>query len=726
MTMMTNRCCHCGCEPVNFKQFDFSDGTLNWEKLLWSPMVATNGDVYAITYDAEKLATEGTDTVTGATGSITLPTPSGNNDDVYFRIFSVDQFNSAGTSQGNSGDFGWVETTFAGVAIDHNTLLLPGEAFSRSNSNRGMQAAGRCVNSSGWLDFSLGQPVLKILTDGSHDGGLVVTYHLDFFPVSIGTLQLDMDSEGTPDAHSPANFDIYDSAATVSGLIGTAFGTNVTDVTVTGTSIGESGLKIVITWDDAQHYLKTYSVASVTKLGALYTRSLQDTNLKSYYDNAKYSSSYLNVGFWQDNGELFRVSGDTADATKNVVESLGLIAGSAPQVMSLTWTDSPLASSTPINADEASPLEEVEWGSGGGLVGITFPLTATIDGPANERMSVITWNDDGTGEEVYDNAGNHFTGDHPYGLCFEEGGTSISVQSLDWRDHDIVADFGDSYATSNYRSENGDATINFTSGSGYSLTHSINRGDYSFQKVAGFNSTSCAFSVLGEARTAGALEVDSTATGLIGTQCAIEGSNIFHTVTALEINWFAMVYHAGSLQNSLSDENTQWRLRWVEGANVVQHIWMQETASLADLNAELLTVFGTDFNGGQNVLASVSADASPISVPIYKRGLSIEAHGATNDSTDDEGEMSTPSFFTNPGSTAVLGYDNMPTLYIDIEDYTFAPAISSTFGAINWSTGAETWGRHFNASGAPTDVRECVLHGSNLHVLSEDSHCGET
>jgi hypothetical protein len=84
MTMMTNRCCHCGCEPVNFKQFGFSDGTLNWEKLLWSPMIATNGDVYAIAYDDEKMATEGTKTVTGTSGSITLPTPSGNNDDVYF------------------------------------------------------------------------------------------------------------------------------------------------------------------------------------------------------------------------------------------------------------------------------------------------------------------------------------------------------------------------------------------------------------------------------------------------------------------------------------------------------------------------------------------------------------------------------------------------------------------------------------------------------------------
>jgi hypothetical protein len=724
MTMMTNRCCHCGCEPVNFKQFDFSDGTLNWEKLLWSPMIATNGDVYAIAYDDEKMATEGTKTVTGTSGSITLPTPSGNNDDVYFRIFSVDQFNSAGTSQGNSGDFGWVETTFAGAAINHITKRLTSE---------GMESTGRVVNSSGWLSFSIGQPVLKILTDGSHDGGLVVTYHLDFFPVSIGTLQLDMDSEGTPDAHSPANFDIYDSAATVSGLIGTAFGTNVTDVTVTGTSIGESGLKIVITWDDAQHYLKTYSVASVTKLGALYARSLQDTNLKSYYDNSKYSSSYLSTGVWQDNGELFRVSADTADATKSVVESIGLIAGGAPQVMSLTWTSSPLASSTPINTAEASPLVEISRGSGGGLVGITFPLTQSTDGPVGEIMSVITWNDDGTGSEVYDNGGNNFTGDHPYNLCFEEGGTSISVQSLEWRDHAVVLAFGDSYASSTYSSHVGGATINFTSGPGYSKTHAINRGDFSLNTMPGFDSASCGFCDIGtferriEHPTAntGAKLLETDSDDLIGRQCAIEGSGITHTIELTEIDRFAFIYNVGSLQNSLSDEHTQWRLRWVSGADTVQHIWMQETASLADLNAEFLTVFGTDFNGVQNVLATVATDASPISVPIYKRGLSIEAHGATNDSSDHEGEMETPAFFTTAGATAEQGYGNMPTLYVDIEDYTYGPAKADTFGAIDWSTGATTWSRNFNA-GTSTPVRKCVLHGSNLHVLSQDSHCGET
>lgn len=58
MTMMANRCCQCGCVPVNFKQFDFSDGTLNWEALLYSPVIATDGAVYSINYDDEIQATD--------------------------------------------------------------------------------------------------------------------------------------------------------------------------------------------------------------------------------------------------------------------------------------------------------------------------------------------------------------------------------------------------------------------------------------------------------------------------------------------------------------------------------------------------------------------------------------------------------------------------------------------------------------------------------------------
>jgi len=251
--------------------------------------------------------------------------------------------------------------------------------------------------------------------------------------------------------------------------------------------------------------------------------------------------------------------------------------------------------------------------------------------------------------------------------------------------------------------------------------------------MPGFDSASCGFCDIGtferriEHPTAntGAKLLETDSDDLIGRQCAIEGSGITHTIELTEIDRFAFIYNVGSLQNSLSDEHTQWRLRWVSGADTVQHIWMQETASLADLNAEFLTVFGTDFNGVQNVLATVATDASPISVPIYKRGLSIEAHGATNDSSDHEGEMETPAFFTTAGATAVQGYGNMPTLYVDIEDYTYGPAKADTFGAINWSTGATTWSRNFNA-GTSTPVRKCVLHGSNLHVLSQDSHCGET
>ena len=724
--MMIHRCCGCGCNQVNFKQFDFSDGTLSWQAFLYSPVVATNGDVYAVNYDAETQATEITGSFSGAVKTLTLPVPSINGDS-YWRTYSIDRYNLGGVHQGNSGQFDYVQmgAYVPDWPLNQSTVNLAGEAFGYAGTNRGMIPAGRAVNDDGLMCFTAGAPTLSCLTEGAHAGTGTVTYHLPFTRVRGGTLELTMDSEGTASAHSAATFDVYDSAATVQGDIVTAFGANATSVTVTGTSIGETGLTVVIVWDDAQHYLKTYKISSAVRLGALYTRSLRDAKAKGYHDNTKYSSAYLNPGFWQHNGDLFRVSASTSDATVTVVESIEGVPGSPPEAMSVVWTDSPLGSRTPINPAETG-VSVSEYGTGGGICGMSFFLTSGIAG-GSDRMSVLTWNDDGTGIEDYANSGNHWTGDDPRGLSFQDGGTSVSVLRRIWRDQAVVLAFGDSYATKTYRSETGDSTIAFTTGSGGSLTHAINRGDFSYLKSFGFNITHCAFACdLFLRGRPDQLEVNTvTSNDLIGRQSAIEGSGIYHTVTASEIDWFAFIYEFGSRVNTLSDEHTQWRLRWVSGADTVQMQWMQETATLADLNAELLTAFGSDFNSDQNVLATVAADASPISVPIYKRLLTIEAHGATGNSSDDESEMGTPPLFTTAGSTAVLGYGNMPQCYLDIEDYTYGPAISDTFGAINWSTGAVTWGRDFNATGDAVGVDECLLHGGNLHVLSSDSHCEE-
>jgi len=47
--MLLGHCCICTPKvDVNFKAFDFADGTLLWNKLLYSPVVGLNGDVYSV------------------------------------------------------------------------------------------------------------------------------------------------------------------------------------------------------------------------------------------------------------------------------------------------------------------------------------------------------------------------------------------------------------------------------------------------------------------------------------------------------------------------------------------------------------------------------------------------------------------------------------------------------------------------------------------------------
>jgi len=727
MTMLLNRCCHCGCTPVNFKQFDFSDGTLNWEALLYSPMLATNGDVYSIAYGAEFLAVDYSSSFTGTAKSITLPTRLVAFDNEWTREYSIAQRDSAGTVRGDSGLFNTVTMGLvADKPLSQTTVQL----------TNGMDVAGRRVNDDGHLSFGGGVPKLNIVITNPTTTETEITYYLHFIKCDKGDMTLTMDSHGTPDANSDCDFDIYDSAATVKTAIETAFGTNVTTVTVTGDSVGTTGLKVVIDWDDNQHYMKTYEIASSTRLGCVYTRSLQDAELKHYYNNTLYSSSYLGTGVWQDNGALFRLAADVLDATNKTVESLSVAATPTPAAMTLTWTNNPLSGKQPINPEEPDPMQFIEFAAGGGIVAVSFPRTAAFSDPGVRRMSVISWDDDGTNREEYHNTGNHWTGDLPYGLCMEDGSDDLSCFAVEWRDDLIVTAYGDpAYATETYGASAGDPCKRWASGSGSTLSDEICTGDFMSRHHSGFDNTSCAFCDIHEARiddTPGGtgpnyLDVGTAGTNqLIGKHASEPGASGIYDSFLNEIYWYIFTYHALSYPNALSDEYTQWRLRWVSGSDVEQMIWMQETETLAGLNAELLSVFGVDANGGQNVVATVATDASPISVPIYKRGLSIECHGATDASASDEADLETPPIFTIPGTDGTTGYANMPELYIDIEHYTFNPAKENTFGAINWATGTTTWSRNFNASGVGVQVADCMLHDGNLHVLSRYSGCGES
>ena len=707
-------CCHCGCEKINFKVFDFDDGTLLWELLLRDPVMATDGDIYSTVLGTPFSGYEVSQFLTVSSTTLSLPARDASIVLVDAVETSIDRRN--GTTGSLTGNSGWYET------LEDNFAAL---SSAVANVNASLVASRYHIDDGG--EKVLGQgfnPKIVIWITDPTTSETEITYYINAMPVNAGSVSLRMDSLGTMSpTPTDADFEYDDDAATVETAINTAFGANVTDVTVSGDTIATSGFKIVIDWADADHYLDELDVdfpsaPTNARIGTRYLRN-QRTGLISTGRNVG-----LNAGdhAWQDNGDLF------------MCYESGSPQGFASYDVSTTtwteqWTKNPLSGKSPIVPDRSN-LNNIKVMAAGGLCGIAFPFTASFVLPLNQRMSVITWDNNGNNREHYDGGGNNFTGYQPLGLCVEDGGTDLACQQVQWRDQNVQPIHGDSNTEEIYGSGNGECVVRFTSGSGYSLQEEFCLGDFAgatgpstLDVLPGFDDTHVAFNNGGltDASLEARMQTDSDQAGsdsLIARYVAEELSGI----GIPEVTRWRLHYDLFTWPNSLGDSGTEWRLRWTRGGLEEYTAWLSDSTTLAQLQTELDSVFGTDVNGDSNVEADDSGKTpSPVSVPLYRQGLNLECLGAK--SSADETTMGTHEMFTIGTGTVDNARNNMPKLWFEVND--FDPAVTKTFGKRKWSDGVVTWQRNFNATGSIRKVVSgCQLHDGRLYVLSI-KQCGE-
>ena len=689
------------CNKVNFKMFDFATGGMLWQRLLFSPRIATDGTIYAVKFSdaALPISLAFNSGVAAVDKTLTLANRSGSSVDYW--TYSIDRYAAIdGALLGNSGVIGL--TTIPSTPITGNGY--------HEAQPIGMKASAYQVNADGNIQgTATGAPFFAAYVVEPNTTATAITYYIPMVKCKNANLVF-TDSDA-----NVCTVDVTDSAATIEAALTSDFGASVTSVTVTGDKPNTSLLTIVIDWADNTKYLNTIKLDHDTgfyaSFGNAYLFNLRTGIRGNSANTGGVSSSYSGAYAWQDSGNIFRKGADPSNATIRRYESWD----TSTDPWTLDWSEKPFVSKTAIVPDE-TVMFDIELIAAGGICAISFPLTAASTDILVNRMSIISWNDDGTGETEYHNSGNNFTGYYPQAVSVEDGGTDMMCHAVAWRDADVLLAHGGNNTQAVYGSELGEPVVRWSSGGSYAKSDAMCVGDFAFYKSAGFDDARAAFVFLSNLAIIPETIVETSSSigsGLIQKWVAEEPSGMINLTTLVAMDRWVQHYDLLSRVNSLADDATEWRLRLVKGATTEQTAWMAPDATIGELNTELDAVFGASRNGDQNVTATVETATSPVAVPLYKQGLSLECLGAQ--STADATDMETPAIFTDSGTvTTVRG--SMPECYLDVQS--FGKAVTTTLGARFWADGLMSWSRNFNASGAAKGIRNAQLHGGQLYVLS--------
>ena len=685
------------CEKINFKVFDFANGSLVWQKRADNPLLATDGTVYARTY-TEVLGFRTNNALTTDT-TVSLP----------------DRSTSYTTLGYEVGVIQWeleTDTALSTLAHFENVSAIP-DAL-----NVDMSVSEYRVNDAGDMAFNqVGVPFLNMLITDPGTTDTSITYRINMIPAKSTTnFILRMNSTGTTATYTDATFAADDDAATIQSTIETAFSTNVTTVTVTGDTLSTSAIKIVIDWASNLHYLDEFSIDypsgtyTTNLVGNAWLRNLQSGIRGTYGSTGGFSSSFNGPSCWKADGSLLRQQGATGTTLRSYDTS------TSPWVQD--WEKTPLSGKTPIVPDE-SALVNIDMVSANGVCGFSFQFTSGLTDVLVNRMSVITYNDDGSGETDYSNSGANFTGYYPYSLAIEDGGTDAACDNLDWPDAEVQVAHGDSFTNDNYAKVDGDSIVRFSTGAGYAKSHGLNvgGGSVTLTNYPGFNDTHSGYARHQRIVELSEFELaNNQASGTVGYWVTTEASGIDDPDTLIEINRNRIHYTIGTQFDLRVNSDTEWRIRFrAAGFDDEVTSWLTHSTTLATLNSELLTLFDSDANSEQVVIATVNSDSSPISVPIYQRGIYLEALSArSNDNADD---MEIPRFWNTTSSVATIARGLAPDVYLDVR--TYSRFQQKTLGAVKFSDGTFTWARNFNPAGSAKQIYAAVLHDSKFYVYSQ-------
>lgn len=634
----------CCCQgDINFRVFDFDDGTLLWERLLSTPSVGMDGRVWEFAYTQFANVVTYSNANTTRTMAARTATPQGSASRSYY----------AKSYDGATGSLLTTspEYTFAPQTESAGPF---GSVFIESRYR---------INSSG--DAMFGTPAGA----GTAPVSLSVISNLNNAPVEYRLTCTLADSATITLRSSPATsdavFQITDSPATIQAAIQSAFSAVINSVTVTGTTIATGMISITIDWVNSTTYLGSYVVSSTVFTKSSYIRNLETGQITTRGGYAT-SSSYSAHGVFVTEGKIVRASATDADSTAKTVECWDVTA--SPWVR--MWTD-PITGAAIIS------------GAGNGVYNVAARNGTTAAGTplrGASQYSVVTWNEGGTrlGTIDYAYAPRHL---------------AISNNT-----DEIVADYMN-YDTYNeqYVTHTGAAlAVAPLDGSSFDYHNLGTANDTNNSHIAGFTGTALA-----------AVTYRASPTRTFGCDHAQASEASGLSDPFAPANCYRAFYYIGTPTEFLVSA-CEWRLQFltIGGADLAATSWFDETATMSDLNAELLAIFGSDIDARQNVIADVWN-----TVPTYKTqplfwqsALRVSARCARN-----------ASEATASGMDLILSaniYGQVKPLTVEVRD---AVSIrTKNIAAVSRFDESEIWARNYSLSRASAYCSG-VLHDGRLY-----------
>jgi hypothetical protein len=748
-----SRCCRCGCDKINFKVFQFSDGTLLWERLTIEPTVATNGDVYEIDLTEVTCHTiEWTPASQG--GTISFNDGGTETDNYLVKVRRLD---------GSDGS----EIGLSPVLKINPKNLYPDQSLSSTflydyliPSHYRINGSGELVHNITPWQWTVHQRQIDSTTD---------VYYFEKTEFVSDDITLTMDSTGTPpDTHSAAVFDASASAATIESTIQTAFGTNVVSVTVTGDSFATSFISIEIEWATANEYLDT--VTYPTRSSELQWR-LMNARTGIYSTNIPddlSTSSWHRLGpIWKDDGTLFMVgckgpeTGDSYDATVHEVKSWD----PSTNPWTLDWSHRPyIGYQTGINGDHAVGGSVLDIGSKNGRSFATYAISAVHDDnlwPPRIDGNFSTWHTY-TDAGVWSDNRYGFSSINqlnvPAGVAVEDSGTRVAIihtQSIarwDWEDTSTFQPvtyelYGQAIGNQCRIFQADTATID----------NEICRGDHSAQalsnggaatsnQMVGCNATAVAFCDFNNIiKTPGTDDSEaycsmssksSVSTTDVNTDDGIATfvgptyeTNIVHSVNLYKIRYSPLRYTLYTGNNAMADSSTEWRIRFTAFSSDPDTgvradfttAWFNHSTTVADVNTELASLIGNDADGNQIFTLVDTGATSDSSLPVWNTWVTLESFMARTQE-DDWDEAGLPYYLSTSAGTPNARSGHSPRITIEFQ--TFGDAITKEFGALSWTDGTEIWARNFGKGDRAKGILRAQLHDGRLHVLS-NKQCNE-
>lgn len=511
-----------------------------------------------------------------------------------------------------------------------------------------------------------------------------VEYWFSNFATSSGTINLT-----TSPSSGTASFAITASAATIKSAIETAFSGLYNSVTVTavaGTTILDGMMKVTIDWISSSSYINNMSISSRTQTVSSGIYDLEDGKLISRGGTSAISFSYSQHGIWLNETKMIRRSSVTGTSTEPIVE----VWDTSTNPWTFSWSNAYASGhSTYVGGESKFPIG-ITARNGNAAVAMarmgatpfsikTYDVSGTVLTSKDfaYHPERITMSDD------TDELSAMFL-EHSWGqLC---GNHSLKCGIAEYATHDAAA-YGIMDIT-------GGAIDPFNTGQS---AIKLGGSGFNSEMIAVVSDASLVRTVASPfaiADSSGStIDFNNLPNGPSGLSSPFAPAQAHYQYwyigTAAELLWYAM----------------SWRLNFDNG---IVTGWLDENSTLADLNAELLSLFGQDVDSRQNVVASVWN-----TLPSYKTDMvpsewqqyvKITARCARNSTEATASGMDLSLSSGTAGSVKRLM----------VESLGYTSRRTASIAALDRTDGSEVWSRGFSAAN-PDSPCTGLLHDGLLY-----------